>query len=62
MSTDGSFVVEFAPDQVSGLRLPAKMTERYTSPNEDVRATAQYSNVRRFNVSTNETLRKPPGR
>lgn len=61
MSTDGVITVEFAFDQASGLRLPAKMTERYVSPNEDVRATAQYSNVRRFNVSTNETLRKPPG-
>jgi hypothetical protein len=61
MSTDGVFVVEFAFDELSGLRLPAKMTERYVSPNEDVRATAQYSNVRRFNVSTDETLRKPPG-
>ena len=61
MSTDGVFVVEFALDERSGLRLPAKMTERHTSPSEEVRATAQYSNVRRFNVSTNETLRKPPG-
>ena len=61
MSTDGVLVVEFAIDEQSGLRLPAKMTERYTSPNEEVRATAQYTNVRRFNVSTNETLRKPPG-
>jgi hypothetical protein len=61
MSTDGVFVVEFAFDELSGLRLPATMTERYVSPSEDVRATAQYSNVRRFNVSTNETLRKPPG-
>jgi hypothetical protein len=61
MSTDGVFVVDFAFDELSGLRLPAKMTERYVSPNEDIRATAQYSNVRRFNVSTNETLRKPPG-
>lgn len=61
MSTDGVFVIEFAFDELSGLRLPAKMTERYTSPSEDVRATAQYSNVRRFNVSTNEALRKPPG-
>jgi hypothetical protein len=61
MSTDGVFVVEFAFDEMSGLRLPARMTERYVSPTEDVRATAQYSNVRRFNVSTNETLRKPPG-
>ena len=61
MSTDGVFVVEFAFDEVSGLRLPARMTEHYTSPNEVVRATAQYSNVRRFKVSTSETLRKPPG-
>ena len=55
LSTDGVFVVEFAVDERSGLRLPAKITERYTSPGEEVRATAQYSNVRRFNVSTNET-------
>ena len=61
MSTDGVFVIEYAYDEQSGLRLPAKMTERYVSPSEDVRATAQYSNVRRFNVSTNESLRKPPG-
>jgi hypothetical protein len=61
LSTDGVFVVEFAFDEPSGLRLPATMTEHYTSPNEDVRATAQYSNVRRFNVLTNETMRKPPG-
>jgi len=61
MSTDGVITVDFAFDQTSGLRLPAKMIERYVSPNEDVRATAQYSNVRRFNVSTNEALRKPPG-
>lgn len=61
LSSDGVFVVEFAVDERSGLRFPAKMTERYTTSGELVRATAQYSNVRRFNVSTNETLRKPPG-
>jgi hypothetical protein len=59
--SDGVFAVEFTVDERSGLRFPAKMTERYTSPSEEVRATAQYSNVRRFNVSTDETLRKPPG-
>jgi hypothetical protein len=59
--SDGVFVVEFAGDEQSGLRLPATMTERYTTPSEEVRATARYSNVRRFNVSTSETLRKPPG-
>jgi hypothetical protein len=61
LSTDGLFTVEFAADERSGLRLPAKMIERHTSPGEEIRATAQYSNVRRFNVSTDETLRKPPG-
>ena len=61
LATDGVFVVEFAADDRSGLRFPAKMTERYTSPNEEVHATAQYSNVRRFNVSTSETVGKPPG-
>ncbi len=57
----GVFTVEFAVDERSGLRLPAKMTERHSSPAEEVRATAQYSNVRRFSVLTGETLRKPPG-
>ncbi|HYE88974.1 MAG TPA: hypothetical protein VEA16_21635 [Vicinamibacterales bacterium] len=61
MWSNGMFIVEFAADQRSGLRLPAKMTERYTTRSEEVRATAQYSNVRRFNVSTDESLRKPPG-
>lgn len=57
----GVFTVEFAVDERSGLRLPAKMTERHSSSAEEVRATAQYSNVRRFSVLTGETLRKPPG-
>jgi len=61
LSGRGVFVVEFATDERSGLRLPANMTERHTSPGEEVYATAQYSNVRRFNVTTGETLRKPPG-
>jgi hypothetical protein len=61
VQSDGVFVVEFALDERSGLRLPAKMTERYSTTSEVVNATAQYSNVRRFNVSTDETLRKPPG-
>jgi len=61
LSSDGVFVVDFAVDERSGLRVPVRMTERYTTSGEVVRATAQYSNVRRFNVSTNETLRKPPG-
>jgi len=61
LSSDGRFVVEFAKDERLGLHLPAKMTERHTTSGEEVRATAQYSNVRRFNVSTDETLRKPPG-
>ena len=59
--SSGVFVVEFSVDEPSGLRFPAKMTERYTSPSEEVHATAKYSNVRRFTVSTNETVGKPPG-
>lgn len=61
VSGRGVFAVEFAVDERSGLRLPAKMTERHSSSAEEVRATAHYSNVRRFNVVTGETLRKPPG-
>jgi hypothetical protein len=61
LASSAVFVVEFALDERLGLRLPVKMTEHYSSTNEEVRATAQYTNVRRFNVATNETLRKPPG-
>ena len=61
MGSNGVFEVEFVLDERLGLRVPAKMTERYTSAGEDVKATAQYSNVRRFSVATDETLRKPPG-
>lgn len=55
-------VVEFAFDERLGVRVPVKMTERYTSPSEYVTATAQYSNFRRFSVSTSEKVGKPPGR
>jgi hypothetical protein len=54
-------VVDFAVDERLGLRVPVKMTERYTSPTEYVTATAQYSNFRRFSVATSEKVGKPPG-
>ena len=41
MWSDGVFAVEFAVDERSGLRFPAKMTERYSPPSEVVNATAQ---------------------
>lgn len=54
-------VVDFAFDERLGLRVPVKMTERYTAPSEYVTATAQYSNFRRFSVATSEKVGKPPG-
>lgn len=62
LASEAVFTVEFAIDERLGLRLPAKMIERNTSPGEQLRATAQYSNFRRFGVATSEKVGKPPGR
>ena len=42
--------------------MPIKMTERYSMTGETIDAVARYSDFRRFTVSTDEKLTKPPGR
>ena len=58
----GACTVEFGIDQRLGMRVPVKMTERYSTTNETIDAVARYSDFRRFTVSTGQTLIKPPGR
>jgi hypothetical protein len=58
----GACIVEFRVDPRLGIRVPIKMTERYTMAGESIDAVAQYSNFRSFGVSTTEKLNKPPGR
>jgi hypothetical protein len=57
-SVEGHIVVSYELDAGSGLRVPARMEERYRrgrDPNE-VRGVATYSRFRRFQVSTSEEL------
>jgi hypothetical protein len=59
----GTCTVEFSVDPGVGIRVPIKMTERYgMSTGETIDAVARYSDFRRFTVSTDEKLTKPPGR
>ena len=58
----GTCTVEFGIDPRLGIRVPIKMTERYSMPGEAIDAVARYSDFRKFTVSTDEKLTKPPGR
>lgn len=58
----GTCTVEFQIDPRLGIRVPIKMTERYDMTGETIDAVARYSDFRRFTVSTDEKLTKPPGR
>jgi len=58
----GSCMVEFGIDPRLGIRVPIKMTERYSMTGETIDAVATYSDFRRYTVSTDEKLTKPPGR
>jgi hypothetical protein len=60
--SNGSCTVEFRVDPRLGIRVPIKMTERYSVTGETIDAVARYSDFRRFTVSTDEKLTKPPGR
>ena len=60
--SNGSCTVEFRVDPRLGIRVPIKMTERYGMTGETIDAVARYSDFRRFTVSTDEKLTKPPGR
>lgn len=59
-SSRGSCVVEFAMDERLAIRVPSKMTERYETGTETIDGLALYSDYRRFGVSTDEKLIKPP--
>jgi len=61
-TSKGACTVEFGVDQRLGIRVPVKMTERYSTTNETIDAVAKYSDFRRFTVSIGETVIKPPGR
>jgi hypothetical protein len=58
----GACTVDFRVDPRLGIRVPIKMTERYATTGETIDAVARYSDFRRFTVSTDEKLAKPPGR
>jgi hypothetical protein len=58
----GTCTVEFRIDPRVGIRVPIKMTERYSMTGETIDAVASYSDFRRFAVSTDEKLTRPPGR
>jgi hypothetical protein len=58
----GACTVDFNIDPRLGIRVPVRMTERYSTTRETIDAVATYSDFRRFAVSTGETLIKPPGR
>jgi hypothetical protein len=56
--------VTFRRDEALALWVPRQMDEYYKAANalDEIFATATYSNVRRFQVNTDEQIRKPPGR
>jgi hypothetical protein len=57
-----TITVTYKPQQeIAGLWLPVTMQERYEYPTARIRATATYSNFRRFQVFTQEDF-KPPKR
>jgi hypothetical protein len=57
----GACTVDFGLDPRLGIRVPIKMTERYSMIGETIDAVAKYSDFRRFTVATSEKLNKPPG-
>lgn len=54
--------VTFREDETLKLWVPAQMDEHYSSPHQSdvITCTAIYTNYRRFGVSTDEQIRKPP--
>lgn len=52
----------FRHDEKIQMWLPAEMSENYrVGRSDEIRATATYTNYRRFQVSTSESLGKPAG-
>ncbi|MEY4094707.1 MAG: hypothetical protein RLZZ53_1906 [Acidobacteriota bacterium] len=60
-SSAGNCVVDFAVDERLKIRVPTRMTERYSASASTIDAVAVYSDYRRFGVSTDEKITKPPG-
>ena len=61
-SVIATVAVEFREDTSLDLWVPAEMTEYYkaTMSADEIRCTATYSNYRKFSVSTDEEIQKPP--
>ena len=59
-----TITVTFRPDDTLAIWVPEQMEEYYkaSSSSDEIVATATYSKVRRFQVSTDEKIAKPPGR
>ena len=57
-SVEAHIVVAYAPDAGTGLRVPARMEERYRRARDplEVHGVATYSRFRRFQVSTSEEI------
>ena len=57
-SVEAHIVVTYEPDAGTGLRVPARMEERYRRSRDpmEVRGVATYSRFRRFTVNTSEEL------
>lgn len=54
--------VQFREDHAVDFWVPAEMTEHYraASGSDEIRCTATYTNYRKFSVSTDEVITKPP--
>jgi len=54
--------VEFGPEPALDLWVPARMTEHYRTiaSGDEIRCTATYSRYRKFSVSTDEVIERPP--
>lgn len=55
-------VVSYQSEPLLGFRVPVAMDERYRTPSERVDAFATYGRFRQFQVKTEQTIGKPPGR
>ena len=60
--SNGRSTVDFGVDARLGIRVPVKMTERYSGTGQTIDAVATYSNFRSFAVATSEKVTKPPAR
>ena len=63
-SVIATVAVEFREDTSLDLWVPAEMTEFYkaTMSSDEIRCTATYKNYRKFSVSTDEEIEKPPAK